>query len=131
MILRVQDPEKLWSPYGLRSLSKSDKFYHMENGPGTHWIVCDAQKSQVYKGPGVVMYAYATPMPPTLALMRFMQVTSRTGAGTSGSTSTTWRSVHCTSFRAPPVSHAALEGQRRQRDSGFTSAAGQNEMRLR
>jgi mannosyl-oligosaccharide glucosidase len=30
----VQSPDHLWSPYGLRSISKSDLFYQVENAPG-------------------------------------------------------------------------------------------------
>lgn len=30
----LKDPAQLWSPYGIRSLSASDPFYHKENAPG-------------------------------------------------------------------------------------------------
>jgi hypothetical protein len=30
----IRDPGRLWSPYGLRSLSASDPFYRKENAPG-------------------------------------------------------------------------------------------------
>lgn len=34
-ILRtLRDPEQLWSPFGIRSLSKRDPIYAMENAPG-------------------------------------------------------------------------------------------------
>jgi hypothetical protein len=30
----LRDPERIWSPHGLRSLSAKDRFYQVDNAPG-------------------------------------------------------------------------------------------------
>lgn len=36
----LRDPEQLWSPFGVRSLSKRDPIYAMENAPGMCCVCC-------------------------------------------------------------------------------------------
>lgn len=40
VLATLRDPEQLWSPYGIRSLSKADPYYAMENAPGACVRAC-------------------------------------------------------------------------------------------
>ena len=93
----LRDPTRLWTPYGIASLSKDDRFYHRANAPGdaAYWRGPLDQLNYLIAG-ALHHYAHAEGRS-DLARPRSTPSSARTSSATcsaSGSAAALWEQYH-------------------------------------